>query len=300
MDLSGISKASSPIPYTRDLQGGSSSADVDSVILGRKEIADPDIEKMKKMAHLSADAIGERVGLQTSKHNHLLVEQQLDFCIAHGKKVFEIFFDGFKPTDLKPDLRKKIKETAFANGITLQVHAPIEEAKDRKKVLRETLAFCEDVGSRVLTVHPHRKEIPLYKKIFREAQQKEISIGLENYKEGDTYYTPGEFVDFCNKFSGFPNVGITFDVGHANIGQDVIAFLEAIPAERIINIHLHDNAGREDSHLPIGRGKIDFPELVRHLKEKNYKGNFIIERWETGLESAEYFPRLWQEAKGVN
>jgi sugar phosphate isomerase/epimerase len=240
--------------------------------------------------------IGERLGVQTSKHNNMLLEQQLDFCIKNKGKVFEIFFDGFSPCDLKKDLREKIKKLALENGITLQVHAPIKRGDDSwEKVLKDTLDFCSDTGSKVLTMHPKAKYIPVYENIFREAQEKDIYIGLENYKDNDIYPSPEQFLSLYNHFFNFPNIGITFDVGHANINREAVSYLRSIPVEKIVNMHIHDNSGKDDEHSPVGQGNINFRELIHYLKEKNYQGNFVIERWEDKLESTKKFSSLWNE-----
>jgi sugar phosphate isomerase/epimerase len=236
-----------------------------------------------------------KVGLQTSKHNNLSVEQQLDFCIKKGFSVFEIFFDGFWPSDISKERRKEIKKMAAEQGITLQVHGPIEHVEKWKKALEETVEFCHDVGSTMLTLHPGAKDVPVYQEIFGLAQDKGIRIGLENYREDGAYYSPEKLTSMLNRFSAFPNAGITFDVGHANIEREAVSYLNAIPSEKIINIHIHDNDGKEDQHLPVGKGNIDFPALLQTLKQRHYRGNLIIERWEPGLESARYITTMWDK-----
>ena len=69
---------------------------------------------------------------------------------------------------------------------------------------------------------------------------------------------------------------VTFDVGHANTIDKPSSFISALSG-LIANVHLHDNDGKSDQHLPIGRGNIDFPETLRKLKENNYDGPLIIE-----------------------
>ena len=57
---------------------------------------------------------------------------------------------------------------------------------------------------------------------------------------------------------------LTFDVGHANTFGKPEEFAEQL-REHILNIHLHDNDGFEDSHLPLGKGKINFHEVIRRI-----------------------------------
>ena len=48
-------------------------------------------------------------------------------------------------------------------------------------------------------------------------------------------------------------------------------------ADRIDHIHISDNFGKEDNHLPIGTGTIDFPKIVKALKEIGYNKTITLE-----------------------
>ncbi|MCS7119214.1 MAG: sugar phosphate isomerase/epimerase [Archaeoglobaceae archaeon] len=50
------------------------------------------------------------------------------------------------------------------------------------------------------------------------------------------------------------NLALTLDVGHYNI-QKCDFFIENF--KRVVNIHLHDNDGKRDEHLALGRGNVD-------------------------------------------
>ena len=47
-------------------------------------------------------------------------------------------------------------------------------------------------------------------------------------------------------------------------------------------MHVHDNMGEMDEHLPVGKGTIDFPKVLRNLS--GYSGRYVIES--RGLEDA--------------
>lgn len=59
---------------------------------------------------------------------------------------------------------------------------------------------------------------------------------------------------------------LTFDVGHANTVGKIEDFTNLLN-KFIVNVHLHDNNGIEDEHLPLGKGNIDF---VRMFKMKDW------------------------------
>lgn len=237
--------------------------------------------------------VKNRTGLQSCKHNNLLLEEEIDFSIKHGFKVFEILFDGFWPCDIKRNLREKIKEISQKHNLLLQVHAPIERVEPWEEVLKETVSFTDETGSTLLTIHPQKKDMDIYKNIFSLAKEKGIFIGLENYKESETFHSPSDMTGILSYFSDCSNIGMTFDTGHANIYSDPVNYLKSLPEHiKILNVHLHDNLGKTDNHLPLGEGNINFHDLIYCLDEKKYPGNFIIEHWHNNLVSAEYLLSL--------
>jgi len=57
--------------------------------------------------------------------------------------------------------------------------------------------------------------------------------------------------------------GLTLDVGHAHQNHCLREFL-TIPA---CHYHLHDNDTTNDSHDPVGKGTIDFPEVMAGIRK---------------------------------
>jgi sugar phosphate isomerase/epimerase len=59
-----------------------------------------------------------------------------------------------------------------------------------------------------------------------------------------------------------PRLKVCFDVGHAHVyGRETAeGWLEALGAD-VVYVHVNDNAGEEDSELPLGRGAIDWPRF---------------------------------------
>ena len=76
-------------------------------------------------------------------------------------------------------------------------------------------------------------------------------------------------------------LGICFDIGHANTTNTVQEFLSL--KDRFDNVHIHDNMGVSDEHLPIGKGTVDFPAVINALGPRRY----VIEsrEWDDALES---------------
>lgn len=65
---------------------------------------------------------------------------------------------------------------------------------------------------------------------------------------------------------GDPRVGLCLDVGHAHASSSVPVedWLDAL-APRLWHLHIHDNDGTFDAHLPPGQGSIGFPGLFERI-----------------------------------
>ena len=50
---------------------------------------------------------------------------------------------------------------------------------------------------------------------------------------------------------------------------------------KLFEVHLHDNNGKEDQHLPIGFGNLEWISIIRALKDIGYQGTATYEffRW---------------------
>jgi sugar phosphate isomerase/epimerase len=63
-------------------------------------------------------------------------------------------------------------------------------------------------------------------------------------------------------------VGFCLDTGHqAAFGTTPLTVWVAATAPYLAQLHLHDNTGLWDEHLPLGQGNIDFDSFFKQLKE---------------------------------
>lgn len=64
-----------------------------------------------------------------------------------------------------------------------------------------------------------------------------------------------------------PGFGVCLDAGHLNIFSEVALeewFREL--GAHLAEVHLHDNNGRADEHLPVGEGSVDFVQFFSLMK----------------------------------
>lgn len=101
------------------------------------------------------------------------------------------------------------------------------------------------------------------------------SIGHFGNENKELPKKPEELIECV---SGFKNIGIWFDIGHANTVYNPLYFYDSISkTNKVYGMHLHDNSGGKDDHLPLGKGNIDFRRFLRKLKQDDYRGYFSIE-----------------------
>ena len=94
------------------------------------------------------------------------------------------------------------------------------------------------------------------------AETYDLMMMIENSQDID----PVPIRQLMNRISDH-RIGVCLDLGHANYsGTPVSAWLDSL-GERIRYMHLSDNRGHYDDHLPLGRGTVDWGEVHRFWKQ---------------------------------
>jgi len=113
--------------------------------------------------------------------------------------------------------------------------------------------------------------------LLKEADRLNLSVCVENLMPSSLALVRPE--EFDSVFEMFPKAKLTLDTGHAHIAggtQRILAFIERF-SDRIGHVHASDNFGRNDDHLPIGAGTVDFPAVVKALQEIGYDDTITLE-----------------------
>jgi sugar phosphate isomerase/epimerase len=97
-------------------------------------------------------------------------------------------------------------------------------------------------------------------RLFLEAAQGDVEVIAENlpYEPATMMRNPEEIAEFVEGLG----MGLLLDVGHFHVsacqmGFDFARGVKAV-AKYARELHLHDNDGGADEHLPLGEGTIDF------------------------------------------
>jgi sugar phosphate isomerase/epimerase len=77
---------------------------------------------------------------------------------------------------------------------------------------------------------------------------------------------------------GSPSFGFCFDTGHYNLFSKVpLDEWFAQLGKHLVEVHLHDNRGAEDSHWAPGKGTVDFDRIFELLREHGVKPLYTLE-----------------------
>ena len=231
----------------------------------------------------------------------MLVEN-LDAVLAMGLQP-EIYFSGFTLDRLSGAEVEKTSKALTGKNIPSTFHAPfmdlnpgaVDERVREVTVLRilQVLKRVPSFRPRVIVLHPGydprrydgdvdlwlKNSLLTWKPLVKEAESLGVKMALENVFEEN----PEPLRRLLDEMNS-PFLGYCLDAGHGNLFSEVpLEDWVDILGSRLLEIHLHDNHGEEDEHLPLGRGSIDFPGLFSRLEEKKLQPIYTIEPHEIDL-----------------
>lgn len=212
-----------------------------------------------------------------------------------GYAGWEISADGNYRLDIAENVAR-IRDTLGSTTLEVSVHAPYSDlnlASLNYPIYRESirqLSRCVELAAEFterVTIHPGylspaAKLVPqqvwdLHKAALAEigavAQDAGVLVMLENMPDIPNFFCrlPEELFGMVE---GVEGVGITLDVGHAHTMGMIDAFLSRIG--EVDHVHIHDNDGTSDAHLPLGGGTIDWARVGASIAS-SYSGICVVE-----------------------
>jgi sugar phosphate isomerase/epimerase len=225
-----------------------------------------------------------------------LLLKNLDAILALGLQP-EVYFSGEVLDNLS---RRDVEKTAGVlrqRDRSITFHAPFMDlnpgAVDER--VREITAFrfhqildaAADFHPRVIVFHPGydrwrydgdvdlwvEKSLLTWRPLLEKAESLSARFALENVFEED----PHSLEKLLGALNS-PYVGYCLDAGHGNLFSEVPlgGWIERL-GDRLLEMHIHDNRGGEDDHLPVGEGEIDFDEIFAAVKTRGLRPICTIE-----------------------
>ncbi|HDJ25920.1 MAG TPA: sugar phosphate isomerase/epimerase, partial [Candidatus Bathyarchaeota archaeon] len=124
------------------------------------------------------------------------------------------------------------------------------------------------------------------RELAARAEELGLTILIENGPDPVPFLLKraAQFRRFFEELGEGVRLGVAFDVGHAHICGQVEELLKAL-AGQIGHVHAHDNNGRQDEHLAIGEGTVDWPGVLEGLRAVGYDGPVVVESVRKPFES---------------
>jgi sugar phosphate isomerase/epimerase len=134
----------------------------------------------------------------------------------------------------------------------------------------QAFEYAHAAGMRTITAAPIPEVLPL---LDERIKKYDIVVAIHNHGPGDRYFpTPQSVYDAVKSLDH--RIGLCIDIGHTvRIGADLLGSVRSC-GDRLFDLHIKDvTAATPDGRgVPVGRGIIDFPGLVRALVDVKFKG----------------------------
>lgn len=196
------------------------------------------------------------------------------------------------------DSRKFWRDSGISNrfddGFFMIAHGPFEGPPNDAgnlweyylPALKESVDTALAMEMEFLTVHLYtdrrfvkpelvEEKLKALEELVQYGKENRVEIALENLSE--------PAADLARALDAAPGLSLTLDVGHGELLTETNTSVEIIEAlgDFIRHVHLHDNRGgkgpKDDLHLPIGDGIVDFPAILEALIRSGYGRTMTLE-----------------------
>jgi sugar phosphate isomerase/epimerase len=236
-----------------------------------------------------------KYGAMNNPRNNLLDEVRLFGEYGFDYVDLTVEYPQATPDKIRSDM-KALKDLLSTYNLGLVGHMPwflniIHPYEGVRAAMiaecRKVFGICGELGIEHVTVHPDfmklkrdRKEIMAttaesLSELASAAKENGLTLCLENFEED--YFSAKDLRHIMEKTGGLK---MTLDVGHAYMkAGGVNTVLEMIEKLKgyLHHVHIHDNHGGHDEHLPLGVGTIDVKKVVQALKDAGYDKTMTLE-----------------------
>lgn len=241
----------------------------------------------------------------------LPLEHELDRIAAAGFDFVDLTLEppGAWPVDAAAVARMVRDHGLSVVGHTayfLPIASPFPELRERAAALLvRALDVFAEVGASHVNVHPDpltrpaedavERNVQAIARLAAHAADRGLTLMLENL--GRSF---ARTEDLRPIFEAVDGLAFHLDVGHANMSRRpgepnrTAELLQAF-GERLAHVHVHDNLGVDDLHLPLAVGTVDWPSVVRALKDAGYDGTVTLEVFAEERSYLDLSRRLWLE-----
>lgn len=226
------------------------------------------------------------------------VFSNVDRMAAAGAKNIELMLDGpgWDRFDLRAD---SLVKGLLARPVTYSVHTPVWDTnltsenyfvrRGAMESVRRAIVLAAGLRAKHVVVHPGFCMSGCFSRETAQKRAAEAVNELADFNRdygmrllfenvggsATSLFTQEEFVRFS---SGLPSgAGCLVDIGHAHWnGWDIPRLISEV-GSRLFAVHLHDNDGTGDQHLPMRRGTVDWEPVFSALRSAPRDVSLVLE-----------------------
>jgi sugar phosphate isomerase/epimerase len=256
-----------------------------------------------------------KIGAMNNPAKNIL--EEIDWIGENGFDFVDLTYEppssgNFNVSEIKEHLKHYNLKIVGHTNPTLPAIYPIRKIREAcLDELKKSADFLSILGAEKISIHPfylrghqdervtYERNIDVLNQISEYCQNIGIQPMFENYIT--PFASPQAFLEIKKRVKG---IKIHLDVGHCNLAgrSDKVTeeFFKKFK-EDIIHLHMHDNKGFKDEHLPLGCGTIDWIKIIEILKRSGYDGTITLEVFSPDKEylsiSREKLLKLWKSTK---
>ena len=204
-----------------------------------------------------------------------------------------VYRRDFSPQQLR-QLRKQIEEAGLTVASFLpafhrypySLSSPVGAIRrDSLQYMRECMDNAAELGAQILLIVPlqgiyqgsieegRERLIDSINAICEEAVPYPFKLGLEvvNPTASNLVNTATEAVQIISRLDD-QSVGIVLDTGHINLVDESAEEAIRRAGDRLLQVHVNDNDGRQQQNLIPGDGTFDFVGFINALRAAGYEG----------------------------
>ncbi len=222
--------------------------------------------------------------------------QRIDFVLRH-RLCPEIYFSADDLDACQEEEVRQLSQMLHRSDLPCTIHGPFMDLspggvdKKVKEVTRDRLSKTIQVATLLkpgaIVFHPGYEKwkfdgnvrlwlessLETWKPLVEEAEEQGLTLAIENVYEEH----PDSLLLLLKEIHS-PHFRFCFDTGHHHVFSKapLSLWIESM-REYLFEIHLHDNHGEMDDHLPMGEGSFDFRELFNLFSRWKLKPLLTLE-----------------------
>jgi sugar phosphate isomerase/epimerase len=222
--------------------------------------------------------------------------RRIDFSLANRIHP-EIFFSADDLDECDQNDVESLAGVLQDKGIEITLHGPFMDLSpggaDRKikevtlDRFLKTIELARFFKPKTIVFHPGyerwkfddnvdlwlKSSLMTWRPLVNEAAEMGLAFAIENVFEE----TPAPLAMLLKEIDS-PHFGFCFDTGHHRVFSKVPfpVWIETL-GKYLKEVHLHDNHGERDEHLPVGEGDFDFDGFFHLLRQSGLDPLLTIE-----------------------